>query len=238
MKKTLSYILVAAACIGTGACKEDTLKVYDGDNYVHFNPNSSDKVELSYNFALGESTREEEYSIAVPIRLWGYLPEKDFRCKVSVVKDGTTALPSDYEEPVGTIFRKGYPMDTLYVTVCRRPELLSTDYTLAIHLDSADGHVAAPAQYLTANIKVTDHIVVKPSWWNTTNAVGPYSDMKFRMFNYYLGKYLNNLDGYTTITFKSEAVAFKNWWKEKFENGEFKYFAEDGTTPLYETIPD
>ncbi len=227
------------SAISVSSCKEDTLDVYNGDNYVHFFPNSSDKVEHSYNFALGKTTREDNFTVAVPIRLWGYLPERDFECMVSIVDSITTAKPSDYEKPLKTVFRKGYPSDTLFVTVNRKPQLLETDYVLGIHLDSAsDGHVAAPSQYLTARISVTDKIVVRPVWWETTNAFGVYSDIKFRLLNCYLGRYLNNLDGYTTITLKEEALRFRAWLKEKFESGELVYYAEDGQTPLYQTIPE
>lgn len=240
MKKTIIYATLALAAMAVCSCKEDKLKVYNGENYVHFQPNSSDKVEASYNFSLGKTTREEEVKVAVPIRLWGYLPERDFECRVSVVDSITTALPSDYVKPTVAIFRKGNPVDTLFVTVKRRPKLLETDYILSIHMDSAgDGHVVAPAKYLTVRISVTDKIVVKPIWWETvTDAVGKYSDIKFRLFNYYLGKYLNQLDEYTSITFKQEALKFRAWLKEKFESGEFVYYDEDGVTPLYKTIPE
>ena len=66
--------------------------------------------------------------------------------------------------------------------------------------------------------------------------MGKYSPIKYRLFNIYLGKMLRNLNEYTNITFKQEALAFKAWLKDNWET--YKYYDEDGTTPLYDTIPE
>ena len=83
-----------------------------------------------------------------------------------------------------------------------------------------------------------DKIEGAPSWWATTPALGEYTDLKYRVFNYYLGKVLLNIDNYTSITFKEEALRFKKWWKEEWEKGNHIYYDKDGVTPLYETIPE
>jgi hypothetical protein len=49
---------------------------------------------------------------------------------------------------------------------------------------------------------------------------------------------LRDLNEYTNITFKQEALAFKAWLKENWDNGTYKYYAEDGKTPLHDTIPE
>ena len=219
------------------SCKEDTLKVYNGDNYIHFTPGINDKVEPEYNFALdGMTTRETEASIPVEVRLWGYLPLEDFKYNVGV-DDKTTAVESDYINPGHGVFRAGYHVDTLWVTVKRRQELLSTDYKVVINMkDAEDGFVVAPAKYTQVTVTVKDELPNEPVWWGTPQDMGDYSPVKYRLLNIYLGKVLADLDGYTNITFKAEALRFKNWWKENWAS--YTYYDADGTTPLYETIPE
>ena len=90
MKKLL-YIL-PFAFLAAVSCKEDTLDVYHGDNYVHFTPGLDNAPYAEYNFALdGKTTAETEADVPVEIRIWGYLPETDFRCNVSVNAEATTA---------------------------------------------------------------------------------------------------------------------------------------------------
>lgn len=220
------------------ACEEDTLDVYNGDNYVHFTPSVNNTPETEYNFALdGTTTSEIEVVVPVQVRLWGYLPEKDFKCNLSVVAKETNAKSTDYLKPDHVLFRAGYHVDTLWVSVKRRPELLATDYYLVLQMDSTtDEHVVGPAIYNKVKIHVYDKIQNPPAWWGTTQAMGDYSEMKYRVFNIFMGKVIRNLDEYTNITFKAKALEFKQWWKDNWDS--YKYYAADGTTPLYDTIPE
>ena len=231
----MPFILLAAA-----SCKEDQLDVYNGADYVHFTPSINDIAEATYNFATdGVTTREESVEIPVEIRLWGYLPVEDFICNYSVDKQKTTAQPSDYVEPSTSVFRAQQPVDTLWVTVNRKEQLLATDYRVVVNLDSAgEKHIAQPVKYLSVTIHVQDKIDHEPIWWGTTQDLGKYSPIKYRLFNLYLGKMLRDLNEYTNITFKQEALAFKAWLKENWDNGTYKYYAEDGKTPLHDTIPE
>lgn len=240
MKHTYEAIIFLVLAASLASCKEDTLDVYHGEDYVHFTPGADDVAVTSYNFALdGVTTAETSVLVPVELTLWGYLPTEDFRCEVSVVAEGTTAISSDYEDPGYATFRAGHHVDTLWVRVNRKEELLATDYSLRLRLDSAgDAHVVGPSSYSTVTLHIFDRITDEPSWWGTTQALGPYSAMKYRLLNIYLGKILRNLDEYTSITFKDEALAFKAWWKRQWEEGNHRYYDTDGTTPLYDTIPD
>ena len=210
MKHTIN-ILAVLALLACMSCKEDTLEVYHGDNYVHFTPGADGNIRAEYNFATSGTTAETEVRVPIEIRLWGYLPESDFKCMTAVSE---------------------------WVTVRRRQELLATDYTLTVTMTGAEDHVVAPSEYTNATVIVRDRITAAPVWWNTTQALGNYSDMKFRVFNIYLGKYLTSLADYTSITFEEEVARFKQWWIEQWAEGNYQYYAEDGSTPLYETIPD
>lgn len=233
-------ILFAFGALALAGCREDALKTYSGDNYVHFKPDANDVVTAEYNFATGETTRETEYSLPVDVRIWGFLPETDFTFTTEIVADGTTAAPEDYELQSQQTFRAGEPEDKFHIVVKRRPELLSTDYRIVVRMVSADGgHVVAPSAYTTVTITVKDDLSsLKPQWWATTQALGGYSDIKFRVLNIYLGHFLKSLNGYTDITFKEEALKFKAWWKRQWDEGNYRYYDSDGTTPLYDSIPD
>ena len=233
-------ILLAFGAVAFVGCKEDTLKTYSGENYVHFKPDANDVVAAEYNFATGETTRETEYSIPVDVRLWGFLPEDDFSFTTEIVADGTTAVPADYVLHPQQTFKAGEAEGKFHITVRRREKLLETDYKIVVRMVSADGgHVVAPSAYTTVTISVKDDLSsLKPQWWATTKALGSYSDIKFRVFNIYLGRFLKNLNGYTDITFKEEALKFKAWWKQQWDEGNYRYYDTDVTTPLYDTIPD
>ena len=221
------------------SCREAQLGTYSGANYVHFFPDGNDAVTAGYNFARTGTTREETVEIPLKVRLWGFLPEQDFEMVAEIVEQGTTASPSDYEQPAVQYFKKGEAESVFFLKVNRRPQLLSTDYVIKVKLVSAKDHVVAPSVYTTATVTVKDDLTgYKPIWWNTTTDLGPYSEIKLRLFNYYLGVFLESLDNYTAITFKQEALKFKAWLKEKFDDGTFVYYDSDGTTPLYQTIPD
>lgn len=239
MKPIINIISAIAAVLLLASCREDTLDVYNGDNFVHFTPTDDNTVRETYNFATDGNTTETEVAVPLEIRLWGYLPDSDFRCRFRISEDGTTADEGDYNLPEESVFRKGFPADTVWIRVRRKADLLDTDYAITVVLTGADGHVAAPSQYLSAVITVTDRLTGKaPAWWNTTPALGEYSDMKFRVFNIYLGKYLDSLNGYTSITFEEEVAEFKRWWINEWKEGRYMYYADDGETPLYDTIPD
>ncbi len=238
--KRIEYILLAVAAAAVFSCSEDKLDVYHGDNYIHFSPlDNGNPLSVTYNFALSGNTAQTEADVPLEITLWGYLPEKPFAYSVAVLPDGTTASAGDFDEPSSGVFRSSLPVDTLFVRVRRNAELLATSYEIKLELTDAEGHVIGPQKYSAASIKVTDSLS-EPSWWNLSfaNRLGEYSDMKYRVFNIYLGRVLTSLDGYTAISFSEEISSFKSWWRSRWAEGEYRYFASDGVTPLYDTISD
>lgn len=192
------------------------MPVYHGDNYLHFTPGINDKAEVSYNFALdGKTSTETEVAIPVQIRLWGYLPETDVKCMVSVSDKETTAAASDYVKPEFAVFRQGKDVDTLWVNVRRRPELLQTDYKIVVDFVEADnGFVVAPAKYTSVTIHVIDELPNVPVWWETTQALGAYSPMKYRLFNIYMNRVVVDITSYTVDGFKAEVAKFKQWLQD------------------------
>ncbi len=234
MTRKIIYMCLLAMALTS--CREDRLKVYHGDNYVHFTPGQDDAVSAEYNFAYGKTTREEYADIPVQIRLWGYLPESDFECGF-VEADGSS-VPSGCGFPSKSVFRAGHDVDTLWVRVKRNDELLATAYTFEIKFEGADGHVVAPAKYSNVAVRVRDSLPeTAPSWWNTTQALGAYSPMKYRVLNIYLGRVLTSLDGYTAMGFAEEAASFKAWWKDRWNEGLYRYCDTVSGLPLYDTIP-
>ena len=236
MKKIL-YIL-PILLLAAVSCKEDTLDFYNGDNYVHFTPSVNGNPEAEYNFALdGVTTEETEALVPVELRIWGYLPTADFKCFVSIDDKKTNAESSDYEIGEAAVFRTGMHVDTLWVKVKRHSELLKTNYRIVINMDSAENnYVVGPAIYKSVEIKVIDKIVSEPLWWSTTSHLGKYSDLKYRLFNIFSGKFVTSIDKYTDIEFRQVAADFKAWLQAEWAEGN-EYKADDNETPLYDTIP-
>lgn len=233
---TRKFIYVCLLALALTSCREDKLKVWHGEDYVHFTPGNDDSVSAEYNFAYGETTREKYADIPVQIRLWGYLPESDFEC--SFVEAEGSSLPSGCEFPRTSVFRAGHDADTLWVRVRRNDDLLATAYAFEIKFEGAEDHVVAPAKYSSVVVRVKDSLPeTAPAWWNTTQALGAYSPMKYRVLNIYLGRVLTSLDGYTAMGFAEEAASFKAWWKKQWEAEMYRYYDTVTGLPLYETIP-
>lgn len=238
--RNLTVSLAVLAACSLAGCKEDTLKVYHGDNYLHFTPLADRSVQRSeLNFATYKSTGEREGRVPVSLTLWGYLPEDDFRYRVSVVAEGSDATEADFDAPDFGTFHAGEAVDTLWIKVRRQEELLKTRFGVTLRLEDAGPCVIGPRAYETVRVEVTDRIA-EPAWWNQAYAIrlGAYSDIKYRVFNIYLGRVLTSLEGYTAISLGEEITRFKAWWKERWQAGEYRYYDADGTTPLYETIAD
>ncbi len=234
MTRKIIYICLGALLLAS--CSEDKLDVFHGENYVHFTPGLDDKVSAEYNFAYGETTAEMYADIPVEMRLWGYLPESDFTC--SFVEGDGSSVPAGCEIPSSVVFRAGQDVDTLWIRVKRNDELLATAYNFEIKFNAAEGHTVAPAKYSSLLVKVKDTLPeTAPTWWNTTQALGAYSPMKYRVLNLYLGHVLTSLDGYTAMGFADEVKAFKSWWKERWDEGQYRYYDKTTGQPLYETIP-
>lgn len=230
------YINICLVALALTSCSEDKLDVFNGDNYVHFTPGLDDTVSAEYNFAYGETTGEMYYDIPVEIRLWGYLPESDFTC--SFVEEEGASAPAGCEIPSSSVFHAGKEVDVLTIRVKRNEELLSTDYSFKIKFAGAEEHTVAPAKYSTVLVKVKDSLpATAPTWWNTTQALGDYSPIKYRLLNLYLGRVLKSLDGYTAMGFAQEVADFKTWWIERWNEGKYRYYDSVTGQPLYETIP-
>ena len=224
MKKLL-YILPVIV-LAVVSCKEDALKYYSGENYIHFTPGVNDIPEVTYNFALdGETSAETEVSVPVEIRLWGrYHETADINIYVDTVRTidwsslagnsrDTLSVSREYLvdlEPA--IFYHQQPVCTLWVKVRRKPELLATNHTIQIKLKDPDNwFMVAPAKYSVVNLNVMDDIPSQPVWWETTQALGVYSAIKYRLFNIYMNKVMTDISAYTADGFKEVVVRFKEW---------------------------
>lgn len=239
MKHTLKY-LVGLLLLLT-SCSEEELKVYHGSNYIYFTyMDDRSQQTIDFNFAT-EAPLTRDGKVKARMTLLGYLLDKDINCHISAVADKSTAQENIDYMPLKTgTFHKGQPDDTYEVTVLRNRELLNTNYTLTLCLDSAEDCLIGPSEYRYVTINVTDR-VSEPRWWEQSAAanLGKYSDMKYRVFIIFMdGKILESLDEYTGIEFARLIARFKNWWKEQWAQGNYQYYDTDGTTPLYETILD
>ncbi len=224
MKK---YILLIFAVLSLSACKESRLETWHGSDYLHFVAGVDGNVRASYNFATQGTTAQTSASVPLPMEIWGFMADGDIALTVKI--DGT---------PSSGTFRAGLPLDTLWVPVTRDAGLLTTSYTVEVELtEASSGYKLSPASRCRAEILVEDSLDgLQPAWWATTQALGAYSPLKFRLFNIYSGGFVKSIDSYTAIAFKDYALGFREWLRGLWEDGQ-KYYDTDGTTPLYESIP-
>ena len=241
MKNIHIPVLLCLALLS--GCKEEKIPTYSGGNYLHFTyMQNRDPQTVDFNFAL-QAPLTRQASVPVGLTLWGNLLEEDMQYRISFPNDTsrTNATPGDdFKVIAGSVFSHKNVVDTLYITVYRDEELLKTDFFLTVKLESATNCTIGPREYAYARINVTDEVEM-PSWWKQSTAakLGDYSDIKYRLCIIFLeGKILPNLDEFTGIEFQQKIADFKAWWIEQWNAGLYHYYAEDGTTPLYETILD
>ncbi|MBO6169153.1 MAG: DUF4843 domain-containing protein [Bacteroidales bacterium] len=226
MKKYIYLLLVALSFLAV-SCEESKLETWHGKNFLHFVPGPDGSVKTRYNFATEGTTDQISDSVPLPIEIWGFMAENDFSLSVTI--NG---------KPVTATFRAGHPVDTLWVPVTRNAELLSTSYAVEVEITGAGSdYEVSPASCCKAEILVEDTLEgLQPAWWATTQALGPYSPLKFRLFNIYSRGFVKSIDNYTAIVFKDFALEFREWLRGLWDAGQ-KYYDTDGTTPLYESIP-
>lgn len=209
-------------------CREQEIPTYSGDRYIHFESQKDQRPQaLIFNFAT-EAPLASEGKATLHLTLWGDLLETNATYTLQA-----NGLPL----PTGT-FAAGVAQAVYELPVQRNDELLKTDYTIQVELNSVEGATIAPQKYKTATVHVIDR-VQEPTWWKQSKAkkLGVYSDLKYRVFIIFMeGKILDTLDDYTGLTFMVLTKEFKSWWQKEWNAGRYHYYATDGVTPLYETI--
>ena len=226
MKKYIYLLLVALSFLAV-SCEESKLETWHGKNYLHFVPGADGSMKTRYNFAAEGTTDQTSASVPLPVEIWGFMAEDDFSLSVTI--NG---------RPVSAAFRAGLPIDTLWVPVTRDAGLLSTSYAVEVEITGAGSdYEVSPASYCKAEIWVEDSLEgLQPAWWATTPALGPYSPLKFRLFNIFSRGFVRSIDNYTAIEFKRVALEFREWLHGLWDAGQ-RYYDVDGTSPLYESIP-
>ncbi len=238
MKRTTIIILLLTLFV---SCKEEKLDVYKGDNYVYFTY-MSDRApqEVIFNFAT-DAPLVNQAKAKLSLTLLGYLFEEDTKCSFSYDKDKTSGRPGiDFQPLEQFFFASNKVVDTCELIINRNEELLNTDYVVNIILDQVDAANVGPKEFNNVTVRVVDKLA-KPKWWDQSlaNNLGEYSDIKYRLFIIFMdGVVLESLDDYTGVEFMELIAEYKLWWKAEWVKGNYKYYDEDGVTPLYETILD
>lgn len=221
-------VAIFSLLLSTGGCREQQLPLYSGERYIHFECEKDHTPQhVTFNFATDAPLATEGKAI-LRLTLWGDLFDTN----------STFTLHTDGAVLPGGTFAAGAVQAIYELPVQRNAALLNTDYTIRLELKTAAQAKVAPQQYSTATVHVIDK-VEKPIWWEQSKAkkLGTYSDVKYRLFIIFMnGKRLETLDGYTGIAFMALVEDFKSWWTKEWHAGRYHYYADDGVTPLYETI--
>lgn len=208
-------------------CKREEIQLYSGDQYVQFTGSEQDTIVLSFFFHPGKS----EVSVPLPVKMVGFMPEKDLEYTIAVHEEETTARPEHFSIPSSFRYRQGLLLDTAYITVKNTPDLATNEVLLAIYIKDGPELQAGQSDYAYRVIKLSDK-VEKPVWWDANMDrfyLGTYSELKFRKFMEVTG--VGDLTPYDDAERRVLMLQFKYYLIEMKENGT-PVLLEDGSDML------
>lgn len=213
------------------ACDERQMETYENDAYLYFET-TIEKDSIFYTF--GYNPGVNEIDIPLEVHLIGRPGDADRELKLAIDTLLTTASPADYRLPEHPVFRKGLPMDTIYVRLLNTERLTRQTVTLVVKLVSNEYFTTGPAGNLRAKI-VYNNIAAQPKWWDEVIErvyLGKYSEAKFREFIIATG--VSDLTNLHESKIRALALQFKYYLQKAHDNGNPKMEA-DGKTEI--TVP-
>lgn len=220
-------LLIGLATLLTASCKREEVQLYSGEQYVQFIGSVQDTIVFSFFFYPGQS----EVQVPLPVKLVGFMPDKDLEYTIAVHQEGTTAAAEHFTIPSSFTFRKGLLRDTAYITVKNRPNLATNEVRLAFYIKDGTELQAGQSEYAYRVIKLSDR-VSKPVWWDANMDrfyLGNYSELKFRKFMEVTG--VGDLTTYSDPERRVLMLRFKYYLIEMKENGT-PLLLEDGSDML------
>lgn len=232
MKKYIYTLLSGLVLLGMYSCQEDELQVFGPDKYLYFDkfwkdavaPGTEKADSTNVTFFFTKPGENKTYAELVVV-LAGRPLEQDLPFRLKVVKELTTAQPSEYTladsytfraKPVGS--REKRIQDTIRVQINQSPRLntLKDGYRLALAIEAGGQVKVGQTERSIALIHITKD-PVRPLWWNREieeGVLGSYSTKKYRLF-------LQNAPGAEQVNtnfikdnpdkFRKMALTFKAW---------------------------
>lgn len=233
MKKNKIYTLLCGLLLLT-ACQEEDLNMFGDRHEVYFekffmdaySPGTETADSTSASFFFAEED-DDHIMVDLVVCLAGRKLERDLKFSLEVEKDGTTALPEEYQiEPSYTFRASSYltgegshsVKDTIRIRMNRSQRLddFPQGIRLVVKLMPSSDVVVGQYERSKAIIILTKD-AVKPLWWDEEvnyELLGTYSPKKYKLF-------LQNIEGAYELDEKmiaenpskarQLAIDFKKW---------------------------
>jgi len=225
----LKYIYTAIFIVLLASCKKEKIAPWETpDRYIQFQKKESDTMIFSYLFQPSSVT---SYTIKVPLKMIGFLPDKNLDYTVEVIPELTTINPSLYSMSLTNVFRAGFTMDSIPVEIKRDPILKTQSVYLALQLKTNQDMKTGQTEFVRQIVKIND-LVFQPKWWNANIVyyyMGVYTDKKFRTFIDVIGT--GDLDAVNVNTIYEFVRQFKYYLQAQKEAGT-PVLEDDGTDML------
>lgn len=207
------------------ACQEESLLVNSNDTaYLRFTKDmTKDTTTVSFKMY----NEGEDALIPLEVSVTGQIQQDDLHFNVCVDKEKTTLPESLIELPAECVIRKGYLIDTIYVTLKNDAILKNETKLLVLQFVEREGVKRGDYLYSKANIAVTDRLF-KPDWWSVNDLgseaqpensvetffLGSYSETKYLLFLNLLKEDGVVFDGKDKQVLRKYALKLKNYLKD------------------------
>lgn len=223
-RKLYIYIAIVAVLNLFEGCKEDTLPLFEGDNYIQFSRPLNDS--LTCTFLDVPDTSHRMFPISVD--LIGIPSTQDRNLEIQVIPEVTTAQAKHYEVPKQLILGANKVRDTIWLKVNNTPDLKDSPVKIVYQIKETDAFKVGERNYSMGVLYFTNKIS-QPIWWRGTvqsSFLGTYSDKKYALFIKLTNRVdidPNNLTELTELT-----LILKNHLREMKNEGNTVY-ENDGT---------
>jgi len=205
------YIVLLLIIVGFFSCKEDTLSLYESDNYLNFDKNSDkDSLEVSFFFYPGK----EKLQVPIGLELVGNLLEADTEFELSFDTENSTASETDFELPESLKFKAGEVKDTVWLTLNKSEKLNDATFSIIFHIAPDSNFKKGISEKSIFKVYFTSQ-VSKPIWWvDDIESVylGDFSAEKYNLFFEVTGE--SDLTGMHLSLVRQHALKFKRYLTE------------------------
>ncbi len=226
------FIYILLSILFLSSCKKEKIESWETpDRYIQFQKKVSDTIIFSYLFHPGSVTN---YTIKVPVKMIGFLPDQNLDYTVEIIPELTTINPSLYSMSLTNEFRSGLIFDSIPIEIKRDPIMKTKSLYLGLRLKANQNWKTGQTEFIEQIVRIND-MVFQPKWWNsniTNYYLGTYTDKKFRTFIEVIGT--GDLDAVNVNKIYEHVQTFKIYLQQQKEAG--TPVLEDNGTDMLSTI--
>lgn len=215
MRKTYFLSCMSLLLAMLAGCSEESIGVYQGDNYIYFTKASTDST--TFSFAYDASLTEGDVSLK--LNLISRLEDRTRHFAVRLVEEESTAREGrDFSiDPQTCVVHPNDSIAYLSVHVMKDASLAGRSVKAVFEVVASEDFLPRIGRNQRANLVITDKLA-RPEWWNSwheSSGLGAYSDKKYRLFIDVTGQHdLTLTDDGGTMDYsdmRGYVVMFKYW---------------------------